>query len=132
MYKYVTIDIGGTKYLARGVVRMYGNYAGTAAFWAVDLHRYIFTGEDKVLENTGFKKTGLRWELHQEEPQGEYVTDAQQLEEALQWTQLKARYLASYEKTLLDDGFMTKSGVKRAVAAEAEKNQTVDWYRARL
>jgi hypothetical protein len=132
MFKYVSIEINNVKYLARGLVRMYGNVNGVAAFWAIDLHKYIFTGEDKELDEYQFKRTGLRWTLHHEEPSGEYVTDTQALESALEWARVKKLYLARYEQTLLDDGLMSKAAVKRVVAQEAERNQSADWYKGRL
>jgi hypothetical protein len=131
--RFASVTIGEKTYLARGIVRLYGNSPGAAALWAQDINRYIFTGgPDKTWADGQFEPNELRWTLLPEEPSGEYETDPALLEEALDLHALRAKYRAQYTKELLAGGVFKPGTVARQVAETTKDYQTKAWYLARL
>jgi len=133
--RFATVTIGEKTYLARGIVRLYGNSPGAAALWAQDINRYIFTGgPDKTWDEATaqFAPNELRWTLLSDEPSGEVETDPTLLEEALDLHALRAKYRAQYTKELLAGGVFKPATVARQVAETTKDFQTKAWYLARL
>ena len=131
--RFASVTIGEKTYLARGIVRLYGNSPGAAALWAQDINRYIFTGgPDKSWDGGQFVPNELRWTLLPDEPSGEFETDPALLEEALELHDLRNRYRAQYSKELLAGGVFKPATVARQVAETTKDFQTKAWYLARL